>query len=93
MMFLILCYFLFPSVCGGCLCSGSSSGTASVVLCSGGSSGSASVVFVLDDYLILCYFLFPSVCGGCLCSGGSCGTASVGFVLDDFSNTMLFSVS
>ena len=80
MMFLILCYFLFPSVCGGCLCSG-------------GSSGTASVDFVLDDFLILCYFLFPSVCGGCLCSGGSCGTASVGFVLDDFSNTMLFSVS
>ena len=36
MMFLILCYFLFPSLCGGCLCSGISSGT-------------ASVVYVLDD--------------------------------------------
>ena len=35
-MFLILCYFLFPSVCRGCLCSGLSSGT-------------ASVDFVLDD--------------------------------------------
>ena len=44
-------------------------------------------------FLILCYFLFPSVCGGCLCSGISNGTASVGFVLNDVSNTMLFSVS
>ena len=80
MIFLILCYFLFPSVCGGCLCSG-------------GSSGTASVGFVLDDFLILCYFLFPSVCGGCLCSGDSSGTAGVDFVLNDVSNTMLFSVS
>ena len=30
MMFLILCFFLFPSVCGGCLCSGGSSGTGGV---------------------------------------------------------------
>ena len=30
MMFLILCYFLFPSVCDSCLCSGSSNGTAGV---------------------------------------------------------------
>ena len=44
-------------------------------------------------FLILCYFLFPSVCGGCLCSGGSSGTASVDFLLNDVSNTMLFSVS
>ena len=36
MMFLILCSFLLPSFCGGCLCSGISSGT-------------ASVDFVLDD--------------------------------------------
>ena len=44
-------------------------------------------------FLILCFFLFPSVCGGCLCSGGSSGTAGVDFVLNDASNTMLFSVS
>ena len=44
-------------------------------------------------FLILCYFLFPSVCGGYLCSGGSSGTASVDFLLNDVSNTMLFSVS
>ena len=36
MMFLILCSFLLPSLCGGCLCSGISSGT-------------ACVDFVLDD--------------------------------------------
>ena len=30
MMFLILCYFLFPSVCDGCVCRGESSGTGSV---------------------------------------------------------------
>ena len=29
-MFQILCYFLFPSVCGGCGCSGVSSGTSGV---------------------------------------------------------------
>ena len=29
-MFLILCRFLFPSVCGGCVGSGSSSGTSGV---------------------------------------------------------------
>ena len=29
-MFLILCCFLLPNVCGGCLCSGGSSGTGGV---------------------------------------------------------------
>ena len=68
-------------MCGGCLCSGISRGT-------------ASVDFVLDDVSNTIYFfLFPSVCGGCLCSGGSSGTASVYFVLDDVSNTTLISVS
>ena len=53
------------------------------------------VVWILGwmMFLILCYFLFPSVCGGYLCSGGSSGTASVDFLLNDVSNTMLFSVS
>ena len=56
------------------------------------------VVWILGwmMFLIICYFLFPSVCDGslfCLCSGGSSGTASVNFVLNDVSNTMLFSVS
>ena len=36
MMFLIFCCFLLPSLCGGCLCSGISSET-------------ASEDFVLDD--------------------------------------------
>ena len=56
------------------------------------------VVWILGwmMFLILCYCLFPSVCDGCLfclCSGGSSGTAGVDFVLNDVSNTMLFSVS
>ena len=29
-LFLILCCFLLPKVCGGCLCSGGSSGTGGV---------------------------------------------------------------
>ena len=63
-------------------------------MCSGGSSGTASVDFVLNDVSnTMFFFLFPSVCGGCLCSGGSSGTGSVDFVLNDVSNTMLFSVS
>ena len=77
-MFLILCCFLFPGLCGGCLCSE-------------GSSGIASVDFVLHDVSIstLC-FLFPSVFGGCGCSGVSSGTSGVDCVLDNVSKTMLF---
>ena len=44
-MFLILCYFQFPSVCGGCVCSG-------------GSSGTASVDFVLNDVSNTMFFFF-----------------------------------
>ena len=32
------------------------------------------------------------MCGSCLCSGGSSGTGGVDCVLEDVSNTMLFSV-
>ena len=42
---------------------------------------------------ILCCFLFPGLCGGCMCSGGSSGTGGVNCVLEDISNTMLFSLS
>ena len=42
---------------------------------------------------LLCCFLLPSVCGDCVCSGGSSGTAGLDCVLEDVSNTMLFSVS
>ena len=44
-------------------------------------------------FLTLRCFLLPNLCGGCLCSWDSSGTASVEFVLDDISNTMLFSVA
>ena len=44
-------------------------------------------------FLILCCFLFPSVCGDCVCSGGSSGTGGLDCVLEDVSNTMLFSVT
>ena len=43
--------------------------------------------------LILCCFLLPSVCGDCVCSGGSSGTGGLDCVLEDVSNTMLFSVA
>ena len=33
------------------------------------------------------------VCGDCVCSGGSSGTVGLDCVLEDVSNTMLFSVA
>ena len=44
-------------------------------------------------FLILCCFLLPSVCGDCVCSGGSSGTDGLDCVLEDVSNTKLFSVA
>ena len=44
-------------------------------------------------FLLLYFLLFPSVCGGCVSSGGSSGTGGVVCVLEDVSNTMLFSVA
>ena len=44
-------------------------------------------------FLILCCFLLPIACGDCVCSGGSSGTGGLDCVLEDFSNTMLFSTS
>ena len=41
--------------------------------------------------LLFC-FLFPSVCCGSVCSRGSSGTGGMDCVLEDVSNTMLFSV-
>ena len=80
MIFLILCCFLLPSLCGGCFCSGVSSGT-------------ASVDFVLDDDSKTMLFLLSSVCSDCVCCGDSSGTSGVNCVLVDVSNTMLFSVA
>ena len=37
-------------------------------------------------------FLLPSVCGDCVCSGGSGATGGLDCVMEDVSNTMLFSV-
>ena len=44
-------------------------------------------------FLIQCCFLLPNVCGGRACSGGSSGSSGVDCVLEDFSNTTLFSVA
>ena len=44
-------------------------------------------------FLILYCFLLPSVCGDCVCSWGSRGTGGLDYVLEDVSNTMLFSVA
>ena len=44
-------------------------------------------------FLILYCFLFPSVCVDCVCSGGSGGTSGLDCVLQDVSNTILFSVA
>ena len=41
----------------------------------------------------LCCFLLPSVGGDCVCSGGSGATGGLDRVLEDVSNTMLFSVA
>ena len=44
-------------------------------------------------FLILCCFLLPSVCGGCVGNGDSSGTVGMDCVLEDVSNTMLFSLA
>ena len=54
--------------------------------------GLVAWIVCLRMFLTLCCFLLPYVCGGCLCSGGSSGTGGMDCVLEDVSNTMLFSV-
>ena len=44
-------------------------------------------------FLLLYYFLLPGVCGDFVCSEGSSGTGGPYCVLEDFSNTVLFSVA
>ena len=44
-------------------------------------------------FLFLCCFLLPSVCGGCVGNGDSSGTVGMDCVLEDVSNTMLFSLA
>ena len=44
-------------------------------------------------FLLLYYFLLLSVCGDFVCSEGSSGTSGLYCVLEDFSNTVLFSVA
>ena len=43
-------------------------------------------------FLILCVCLLP-VCCGSVCSGGSSGTGGMDCMLEDGSNTMLFSLA
>ena len=42
---------------------------------------------------ILYCFLLSNMCGGCVCSWDSSGTGGLDCVLEDVSNTMLFSTS
>ena len=44
-------------------------------------------------FLIRFSFLLPSVCGDCVCCGGFFVTGGLDCVLEDVSNTMLFSAS
>ena len=44
-------------------------------------------------FLILCCFLLPIVCCGSVCIEGSSGTGGMDCVLEDVSNTMLFSLA
>ena len=44
-------------------------------------------------FLILYCFLLPNVCGDCVSSRGSSGTGGLDYVLEDVSNTILFSVA
>ena len=44
-------------------------------------------------FLILFNFLLTSVCGHCVCCGGFFVTGGLDCVLEDVSNTMLFSVA
>ena len=80
-MFLRRCCFLLPSVC------------VANVFAVGVLVGLLAWIVCWKMFLILCCFLFPSVCGDCVCSGGSSGTGGLDCVLEDVSNTMLFSVA
>ena len=77
MIFLILCSYLLPSFCGGCLCKGASSGTGGV-LC------------VLEDVSNTMFFMFPSICCGSVGSGRSSGSLGLDCVLEDVFNTVFF---
>ena len=77
-----LCCFLLPNVCGGCACSG-------------GSSGFSGVDCVLEDVsntklyqVVFCCL----VCVAAVCAVGILVGLVAWIVLEDVSNTMLFSV-
>ena len=64
-MVLIICCFLLPNVCGGCVCSR-------------GSSGTGGVDCVLEDVSKTTLLSVAFVCGSCVCSGDSSGTSGSG---------------
>ena len=68
-----------PTVCGGRVGSGDSSGTSGVD-CVGG---------CFENYVVFCCLM----CCVSDCSGGSSGTGGMDCVLQIVSNTMLFSVA
>ena len=80
-MFLRRCCFLLPSVC------------VATVFVVGVLVGLLAWIVCWKKCLIVCCFLLPSVCGDCVCSGGSSGTVGLDCVLEDVSNTKLFSAS
>ena len=72
--------FLFPRVCGGCVCSGVSSGTRAV---------DCKLEDVSNTMLVS-----VALCVWQLCAQWrSSGTGGVDYVLEDGFNTMLFSVT
>ena len=80
-IFLLLCCFLLPSV------------FVATVFAVGVLVGLVAWIVCWRVFLILLSFLMPSVCGDCVCCGGFSGTGGLGCVLEDVSNTMLFSVA
>ena len=80
-IFLILCCFLLPSV------------IVATVFAVGVLVGLVAWIVCWRVFLILFSILLPSVCGDCVCSWGSSGTGGLDCVLEDVSNTMLFSAS
>ena len=80
-IFLILCCFLLSSV------------FVATVFAVGVLVGLVAWIVCWRVFLILFSILLPSVCCECVCSWGSSGTGGLDCLLEDVSNTMLFSPS